>query len=133
MAAPGKEPLIERTAPGEVDDTLSPVRTLGVVLAVSLGFVMAMLDVTVVNVALSDIQREFGSVLSTLVWVVDAYTLTFASLLLLGGSLADWLGAKNAYMAGLALFIIASALCGMAPSTVPLIAARLIQGCGAAF
>ena len=71
---------------------------VGVVIAVSLGFVMAMLDVTVVNVALGDIQREFTSPLSTLVWINDAYTLTFASLLLLGGSLADGIGAKRAYI-----------------------------------
>ncbi len=132
MDAPSKEVLVERTALAQADDKPRRIRTLGVVLAVSLGFVMAMLDVTVVNVALSDIQSEFGSDLSTLVWVVDAYTLTFASLLLLGGSLADWLGAKNAYMAGLALFIVASGLCGIAPSTALLIVARLIQGCGAA-
>ena len=110
----------------------SPMWTLGVVLAVSLGFVMAMLDVTVVNVALGDIQNEFGASLSALVWVVDAYTLTFAALLLLGGSLADWLGAKRAYMAGLLLFICASAFCGLASSTTMLIVARLLQGCGAA-
>ena len=71
------------------------------VFAVALGFVMAMLDVTVVNVALGDIQRDYSS-LSTLVWIVDVYTLTFASLLLLGGTLADWLGAKRTYISGLA-------------------------------
>ena len=105
---------------------------VGVVFAVALGFVMAMLDVTVVNVALGDIQREFASPLSTLVWIVDAYTLTFASLLLLGGSLADWIGAKRAYIGGLATFVLASALCGLAPSTSSLIVARLLQGVGAA-
>ena len=106
---------------------------VGVVFAVALGFVMAMLDVTVVNVALGDIQREFTSPLSTLVWIVDAYTLTFASLLLLGGSLADWIGAKRAYISGLATFVLASALCGLATSTSLLIIARLLQGVGAAF
>jgi MFS transporter, DHA2 family, methylenomycin A resistance protein len=97
-----------------------------VVFAVALGFVMAMLDVTVVNVPLGDIQREFTSPLSTLVWIVDAYTLTFASLLLLGGSLADWLGAKRTYISGLAIFVLASSLCGPATSTSLLIVARLL-------
>lgn len=106
---------------------------VGVVFAIALGFVMAMLDVTVVNVALGDIQREFTSPLSTLVWIVDAYTLTFASLLLLGGTLADWIGAKRAYISGLAIFVLASALCGFATSTSFLIVARLLQGVGAAF
>lgn len=101
-------------------------------MAVALGFVMAMLDVTVVNVALGDIKRDFGAPLSDLVWIVDAYTLTFAAFLLLGGSLADRIGAKRAYIAGLTLFIVASALCGLAPSTGVLVAARLLQGCGAA-
>ena len=106
---------------------------VGVIFAVALGFVMAMLDVTVVNVALGDIQREFNSPLSTLVWIVDAYALTFASLLLLGGSLADRIGAKRSYISGLVIFVLASALCGLAASTSVLIVARLLQGVGAAF
>ena len=107
--------------------------TFCVILAVSLGFVMAMLDVTVVNVALGSIQHEFRAPLSELVWVIDAYTLTFAALLLLGGALADRLGAKRAYMIGLAWFVAASAFCGAASSGPMLIAARLLQGVGAAF
>jgi 1-deoxyxylulose-5-phosphate synthase len=106
---------------------------VGVVFAIALGFIMAMLDVTVVNVALADVQREFSSPLSKLVWIVDAYALTFASLLLLGGSLADWIGAKRAYISGLAIFVFASALCVFATSTAFLIIARLLQGIGAAF
>jgi DHA2 family methylenomycin A resistance protein-like MFS transporter len=104
-----------------------------VILAVSLGFVMAMLDVTVVNVALGDIQAELHTSLSTLVWTIDAYTLTFAALLLFGGALADRIGAKRAYMFGLMWFVVASALCGAAQSGPALIAARLVQGAGAAF
>ncbi|NVZ64739.1 MFS transporter [Pseudomonas gingeri] len=103
-----------------------------VLLAVALGFVMAMLDVTVVNVALSDLQREFDVTLSSLVWVIDAYTLMFASFLLLGGALANVLGAKRAYMLGLAWFILASLLCGLATSAPMLIGARFLQGIGAA-
>jgi len=106
---------------------------VGVIFAVALGFVMAMLDVTVVNVALGDIQRQFTSPLSTLVWIIDAYTLTFASLLLLGGSLADWIGAKRAYISGLVIFVLAWALCELAASARLLVVARLLQGVGAAF
>jgi DHA2 family methylenomycin A resistance protein-like MFS transporter len=107
-------------------------RQLSILLTVSCGFIMAMLDVTVVNVALSDIQRDFSVRLASLVWVVDSYTLTFAALLLLGGALADRVGARRVYMLGLVLFICASALCGAAGSVAVLIAARLVQGMAAA-
>jgi DHA2 family methylenomycin A resistance protein-like MFS transporter len=94
---------------------------------------MAMFDVTVVNVALGSIQREFGAPLSELVWVIDAYTLTFAALLLFGGALADRLGAKRTYMIGLVWFVVASMFCAAASSGPILVAARLLQGIGAAF
>ncbi|MFT4439196.1 MFS transporter [Caballeronia sp. 15715] len=103
-----------------------------IVIALSLGFVMAMLDVTVVNVALTKIEHDFDAPLSLLVWVVDAYTLTFAALLLLGGSVADRLGAKRTYMLGLLWFIVASGLCAFASSGALLVGARLLQGIGAA-
>jgi DHA2 family methylenomycin A resistance protein-like MFS transporter len=101
-------------------------------LAVALGFVMAMLDVTVVNVALTHIQASLDMSLAGLVWVVDGYTLAFAALLLVGGALANRYGARNAYLAGLALFVAASALCGAAPTAAVLVGARLLQGLGAA-
>ncbi len=101
-------------------------------LTVSLGFVMAMLDVTVVNVALGSIERGLVTSLSTLVWVVDGYTLSFAALLLVGGALANRHGARRVYMGGLALFVVASACCGAAPNGAALVAARLLQGVGAA-
>lgn len=107
-------------------------RQIWILLTLSCGFVMAMLDVTVVNVALSEIQRDFDVRLASLVWVVDSYTLTFAALLLIGGSFADRLGARRVYVIGLALFMCASALCGAAGSDAELIAARLAQGAGAA-
>jgi DHA2 family methylenomycin A resistance protein-like MFS transporter len=100
--------------------------------AVALGFVMAMLDVTVVNVGLTRIQADLGITLAGLVWVVDGYTLTFAALLLIGGALASRHGARAVYMAGLVLFVSASALCALAPTGAALIAARLVQGAGAA-
>lgn len=96
------------------------------------GFVMAMIDVTAVNVALSDIARDLAIPLSGLVWVVDGYTLTFAALLLAGGALADRYGPKAVYQGGLGVFILGSVLCGVAPDGGFLTAARLLQGAGAA-
>lgn len=96
------------------------------------GFVMAMIDVTAVNVALSDIARDLAIPLTGLVWVVDGYTLTFAALLLAGGALADRYGPKAVYQGGLAVFLLGSVLCGAAPDGGFLTAARLLQGAGAA-
>lgn len=98
----------------------------------AIGFVMAMLDVTVVNVALPSIAVQFVVPLTDLVWIVDGYTLTFAALLLVAGALADRYGAKTVYLAGLAVFTLASLLCGLAPDANTLIAARMLQGLGAA-
>jgi DHA2 family methylenomycin A resistance protein-like MFS transporter len=102
------------------------------VVAVSLGFVMAMLDVTVVNVALVAIRADLNPSFPALVWIVDAYTLTFAALLLLGGAVADRIGAKRTYMLGLVWFVAASALCALSGAPWVLIFARLLQGMGAA-
>lgn len=101
--------------------------------ALAIGFVMAMLDVTVVNVGLSNIAGSLAAPLSTLVWIVDGYTLTFAAMLMVGGALADRYGARRLYLLGLSLFVLASLLCGAAPNGPFLIAARLLQGLGAAF
>ena len=101
-------------------------------IALAVGFVMAMLDVTVVNVGLSSIEQSLSTPLTMLVWIVDGYTLTFAAMLLVGGALADRYGAKNIYLLGLLLFVAASLLCGAAPTGAMLVAARLLQGLGAA-
>ncbi|OWY29261.1 MFS transporter [Herbaspirillum robiniae] len=101
--------------------------------ALAIGFVMAMLDVTVVNVGLSNISASLDAPLSTLVWIVDGYTLTFAAMLMVGGALADRFGGRRLYLLGLLLFVVASALCGAAPTGGFLVAARLLQGLGAAF
>ncbi|HEY1330828.1 MAG TPA: MFS transporter [Actinomycetota bacterium] len=93
---------------------------------------MAMLDNTVVNVALPKIQAHLGSGVSGLQWVVDAYTLLFASLLLTGGTLGDLYGRKRMFQAGLLIFSLGSLLCGLAPSIGFLIASRALQGIGAA-
>lgn len=104
------------------------------VVAVSLGFAMAMLDVTVVNVALVAIRADLNPSFPALVWIVDAYTLTFAALLLLGGAIADQTGAKRAYMVGLVWFVTASGLCALSGAPLILILARLLQGiCAAMF
>lgn len=105
---------------------------LVVLLTLAIGFVMAMIDLTAVNTALSDIAVSLAVPLTGLVWVIDGYTLTFAALLLAGGALADRYGPKKVYQGGLALFIVASVLCALAPSGHALIAARLLQGAGAA-
>src|SRR5215211_3008707 len=93
---------------------------------------MIVLDVTIVNVALPSIQRDLGFSQADLTWVVNAFLLTFGSLLLLAGRLGDLVGRKRVFLAGLVTFTFASLLCGLAPSQGALIAARLLQGVGAA-
>ncbi len=109
-----------------------PAAGLLPLVTLAIGFVMAMLDVTVVNVALPSIALQFTVPLTDLVWIVDGYTLTFAALLLIAGALADRYGAKNVYLAGLGVFTLASLLCGLAPNADALILARMLQGLGAA-
>jgi DHA2 family methylenomycin A resistance protein-like MFS transporter len=101
-------------------------------IAVSLGYFMVILDATIVTVALPSLGRDLGSSVAGLQWVVDAYTAPLAGLLLLGGSLADRLGSRAVFQAALAVFTLASAACGLAPSLGALIAARAVQGVGAA-
>lgn len=101
-----------------------------VILAV--GFVMATLDATVVNLAGSTIGVSLHMSLAQVTWVVGGYVLTFAALLLPAGSLGQRFGAKPVYQAGLAVFVVASAVCAVAPSAGVLIGARLVQGAGAA-
>jgi EmrB/QacA subfamily drug resistance transporter len=100
--------------------------------AVSFGLFMIMLDNTVVNVALPSIRADLGISVSELEWVVNAYALTFGVLLLTGGKLADLIGRRRIYVAGLLIFTAASLWCGLAGGAGSLIAARTIQGIGAA-
>jgi EmrB/QacA subfamily drug resistance transporter len=100
--------------------------------AVTFGLFMIMLDNTIVNVALPSIQRDLGSSVSQLEWVVNGYALTFAVLLLTGGKLADMLGRRLIFIVGLAVFTASSLACGLAGSEQTLIAARVVQGSGAA-
>ncbi len=103
-----------------------------VIFAAVAGSGMAMLDATVVNVALGRIGAEFGTDLSGLQWTLNSYTLTLASFILLGGSLADRFGRRRLFLIGTAWFALASALCGLAPNVQLLIAARALQGIGGA-
>jgi EmrB/QacA subfamily drug resistance transporter len=100
--------------------------------AVSLGTFMLLLDLTVVNVALPQIQSSLHSTFTGLQWVVDAYALTLAALLLTSGSLADLYGRKRLWMIGLVIFTAASALCGAAQSPLMLEISRGVQGVGGA-
>jgi len=100
--------------------------------AVSFGLFMIMLDNTVVNVALPSIRADLGISISELEWVVNAYALTFGVLLLTGGKLADLIGRRRIYIAGLVIFTGASLWCGLAGGAASLIAARTVQGVGAA-
>ncbi|MBZ9852317.1 MFS transporter [Mesorhizobium sp. CA13] len=109
-----------------------PAAYAATVAATSLGFVVVQLDVSIVNVALNRIGTGLSMGIGGLQWVVDAYTLAFASLLLAGGALGDRVGARRVFVGGMALFSIASLVCGLAPSAWLLIAARAAQGAGAA-
>ena len=93
---------------------------------------MVVLDVTIVNVALPSIQHDLHFSQATLTWVVNAFLVTFGSLLLLAGRLGDLVGRKRVFLAGVAMFTVASLLCGIAPSAGVLIGARFLQGIGAA-
>ncbi|HKT54588.1 MAG TPA: MFS transporter [Caulobacteraceae bacterium] len=113
------------------DEGLDPARwwTLGVVCAATL---VLLLDISIVNVALPDIQRDLGASLQDLQWVIDAYALTLAALMLTAGTLADRLGRRRIFLAGLVLFVFASLLCGLAGSPTLLDVARAVQGIGGA-
>jgi EmrB/QacA subfamily drug resistance transporter len=97
-----------------------------------LGSGLAMIDGTVVNVALERIGTELGAGFADLQWTVNAYTLALASLILLGGSLGDHLGRRRVFLIGVVWFALASLLCGLAPNIEVLIAARALQGVGGA-
>jgi EmrB/QacA subfamily drug resistance transporter len=103
-----------------------------VVAATVLGSGLAFIDATVVNVALPSIGDSLGAGLSSLTWVINAYTLTLASLILLAGSLGDRFGRRRIFVVGVVWFALASLLCGLAPNVETLIAARALQGVGGA-
>src|SRR5438270_10483965 len=94
--------------------------------AMSLGYGVVQLDVTIVNTALHAIGTSLGGGVSELQWVVSAYTIAFAAFILTAGALGDRIGAKRIFMAGFAIFTAASVACAMAPSPAILIAARCV-------
>jgi len=100
--------------------------------AICAGACMLLVDVTIVNVALPDMARELHSTFSDLQWVIDVYALVLGALVLTVGSIADRLGRRKVYLAGLVLFAASSLTCGLAPNVDVLIAARGVQGIGAA-
>jgi EmrB/QacA subfamily drug resistance transporter len=104
----------------------------GVVLAAVLGSGMALLDGTVVNVALKTIGKNLDASLAQLQWITNGYLLMLASLILLGGSLGDRLGRRRVFLIGVTWFAVASVICGIAPNPGLLIAARVLQGIGGA-
>ncbi|WP_454690487.1 MFS transporter [Achromobacter aloeverae] len=103
-----------------------------VLAATSVSYVIVILDTSIVNVALNNLSMAFGAGIASLQWVMNAYTLMFASLLLTGGALGDRWGARRVYLAGLGLFLLASSACAMAATLPVLIGARALQGMGAA-
>jgi EmrB/QacA subfamily drug resistance transporter len=112
-----------------VTESSGAAPTLGAAL---LGFFMVTLDAVIVNVALPSIRRDLGGGIGGLQWVIDGYTLMFAALLLSSGALADRVGARRAFGLGLAVFVAASAACGLSPNLATLVAARFVQGSAAA-
>src|SRR5882757_7043664 len=104
----------------------------GLLLGTILGSSMALLDGSIVNVALPHIGRDLGAPVWGLQWTVNAYLLPLAALVLLGGSLGDRFGRRRVYLIGVGWFAVASALCGLAPSIGWLVAARALQGVGSA-
>lgn len=115
-----------------MDIRLSTARGRWVILTTVLGSSMALLDSTVVNVALPRIGDDLHAELSSLQWITNAYTVTLAGLILLGGSLGDRYGRRRVFVIGVVWFAFGSLLCGLAPSTGVLIFARALQGIGGA-
>ncbi|WP_055490823.1 MFS transporter [Streptomyces sp. TP-A0356] len=107
----------------------NPWQVLGVL---TIGLFMTLLDLTVVNIAFPSIITDLGATLDEGLWTFSAYTLAFATLLILGGRLGDWFGPRRVYVAGLVVFVAASVVCGVVDDATVLIAARAVQGLGGA-
>src|ERR1700674_3216148 len=121
------------SAPGlERKPARSSLSTSLTLAAMSLGYGVVQLDVTIVNTALHSIGTSLGGGVAELQWVVSAYTIAFAAFILTSGALGDRIGAKRIFMAGFAIFTAASVACALAPGAATLIAARAVQGIGAA-
>src|ERR1041384_3376182 len=125
---PGSDRSLELEA-GPAPSKLATSLTLA---AMSLGYGVVQLDVTIVNTALNAIGTSLGGGVAELQWVVSAYTIAFAAFILTSCAIGDRIGAKRIFMAGFAIFTVASVSCALAPSAAVLIAARALQGLGAA-
>ena len=113
-------------------DGLPLPRRYFAMLAIAIGIAMAVLDGTVVNVALRTIGEDLGASLAELQWITNGYLLSLSSLILLGGSLGDRFGRRRVFLVGVVWFALASLICGVAPNPEVLIAARVLQGVGGA-
>ncbi|MFD0265178.1 MFS transporter [Streptomyces sp. NPDC127106] len=131
-AVSGAAPDAVRGAVGRPGVALGTARGRWIVFVTVLGSTMALLDSTVVNVALPSIGRDFGADMAVLQWIVNAYLLTLAGLILVGGALGDRFGRRRIFVLGVVWFAAASLLCGIAPNEGVLIAARALQGVGGA-
>lgn len=122
----------EASAANAATAALAAAQRRRVLAATSISYFIVILDTSIVNVALERIATALSMRISGLQWVTNAYTLVFAALLLTGGTLGDRLGARNVYLAGLSVFTLASAACALSMSLPMLVAARALQGIGAA-
>jgi MFS family permease len=125
----------ENSSPPDLADwtrmpELSQRRRLGVLAICCASMVVVVMDISIVNVALPAMRRDLHASVSGLQWTVDAYTLVLASFLVLAGSLADRVGRRRIFLAGLAAFGLGSLLCGLAPGIGALIGARALQAAG---
>jgi EmrB/QacA subfamily drug resistance transporter len=128
IKAPCEESAIRAMPPA----TNAPHVGLWVLIATILGSSMAFIDGSVVNVALPVIQRDLNATATDVQWIVEAYSLFLASLILVGGSLGDLFGRRRVFTIGVALFVVASFICGIASNILVLIISRAIQGVGGA-
>src|SRR3954453_14596649 len=123
---------IDSSRDAEVGPAPSKLATSLTLAGMGLGYGVVQLDITIVNTALNAIGTSLGGGVSELQWVVSAYTIAFAALILTAGALGDRLGAKRIFIAGFAIFTAASLACALAPNAAILITGRGIQGAGAA-
>jgi EmrB/QacA subfamily drug resistance transporter len=121
-----------QTAPAQTDPQTDDRARWVALIVLCVGMLMIVLDVTVVNVALPSIQADLDFTQSILAWVVNAYLIAFGGLLLLGGRLGDIVSRRGVFLAGLAVFTVASLACGLAQTQEMLVAARFVQGIGGA-
>jgi DHA2 family methylenomycin A resistance protein-like MFS transporter len=131
-SSPDQDTIYPQGETSSLSGTTSRITQRIVLISICLGWFMASLDNTIVNVALRSIGENLQTNVTGLQWVVDSYALVYASILLTAGALGDRLGNKQMYLTGLLIFSVASALCGFAPTLWGLLVARIVQGLGAA-